>query len=116
MIVFDVEFAATAKEDFENILAYIGADNFETAFDFVEKLVDKTNNTLSTAPYAGTSYGHKSGKEIRTFVLHKSYTVFYMVDETKQRVDVIYIFNTHKDNLEFWRDLKTQGIVKFPNK
>jgi plasmid stabilization system protein ParE len=115
MTDFQVIFAATAKEDLEDILYHIAQDSIENAISFVDKLTQKIINTLSIAPQSGTSFGVKWGSEVRTFVVHKSYTVFYMINNDDNLIEIISVFNTHKDNRAFWAELKSQGIHKFPS-
>ena len=116
MMNFKVVFAASAKEDLENILFHIAEDSIETAFSFVDKLSGKITDTLSIAPQSGTYFGQRENCEVRSLVLHKSYTAFYIVNESKERVEVISIFNNYKDNREFWQELAEQGIIRFPQK
>jgi plasmid stabilization system protein ParE len=116
VIAYKVVFAASAKEDLENILSYIGEDSIENAIQFVEKLSSKLIKTLSIAPQSGTLLRIRMECEVRSLVLHKSYTAFYIVNEDDKQAEVISIFNTYKDNQEFWLELKSQGIIRFPRK
>lgn len=109
---FSVNFTAKAQSDLAEILSYIAEDSLENAISFTDKLFNSINNTLSLQPFAGKFYGTKEDYEVRTFVIHKSYTVFYVVIERQQQVEVIKVFNTYKDNIRFEQKLKQEGIIK----
>lgn len=113
---FTVKFTPKAEEDMSDILTYIGKDSIENAIAFVDTLITKTTDTLSIMPYSGTVFGVIQESKIRSFVVHKAYTIFYRVVDEQQQVEVISVFNTHKDEKKFWRKLKSQGIYRFPDK
>ncbi len=116
MTHFQVTFTDKAEYDLAEILSYIGEDSMENAVAFVDKIFTKITDTLSIMPSAGTLFGQRKGYEVRTFVVHKAYTAFYVILEDKKRIEIISVFSTHKDEKKFWKELKTQGIYRFPNK
>lgn len=110
---FEVVFAETAKEDLENILFHIAEDQLENAIKFVDELISTVVNTLSVFPHCGIFFGTKQGLDVHTHVVHKFYTVYYAVNAELRRVEVFTVFNTNKDNKEFWGELESRGIYKF---
>ncbi|NQZ06419.1 MAG: type II toxin-antitoxin system RelE/ParE family toxin [Algicola sp.] len=111
MNCFEVKLTPKAEDDLAEILSYIAEDNLENAVNFVDKLIVKINDTLSIMPYSGTLFGEVRGNQVRTFVLHKSYTAFYRIVEDKEQVEEISVFNTYQDDKAFWLELKSQGIT-----
>ena len=109
---FTVHFTEKSQLDLAEILSYIAEDNLENAILFTEKIYNSINDTLSVLPLSGTFYGTKQEHDVRTLVVHKSYTVFYVILEQQEQVEVIKIFNTYTDNVRFHHKLKKEGIIK----
>lgn len=97
---FQVKFTNKAEYDLARILSYIAQGSIEKAENFVDKLFTKMTDTLSIMPTAGVLFGQRKGYNVYTFVLHKSYTAFYIILE---------------DEKKFWTELKRQGVYRYPS-
>ena len=112
---FTVNFTKKAEKDLASILSYIARDNIDNAINLVGKLAEQITETLCVLPTSGKLYGKLRGHNIRTLVLHKHYTAFYLVLEEREQVEVVAIFHSRQNEQKFWRQLKKQGIYKFPS-
>jgi plasmid stabilization system protein ParE len=81
---FQVNFTDKAEYDLAYIFAYIAEDSVKNAENFVDKLFTTITNTLSLMPFSGVLFGERNGHKVHTFVVHKSYTAFYVVREDKK--------------------------------
>jgi plasmid stabilization system protein ParE len=93
---YEVIFTDIANQDLYEILNYIGAESPQNALNFIDKLQERTKNTLATLPFSGASY--KDG--IRFFVFD-NYIVAYEPNEAKRQVAVYLVSERHRQ----WRSI-----------
>ena len=99
---YEVIFTDIANQHFYEILDYIATDSPKNALRFIDKLQERTKNTLSTLPFSGVSY--KDG--IRLFVLD-NYIVAYEPNEDKKQVAVYLVAELHRQ----WRSILDERIT-----
>ena len=83
----------SAKQDLQDIMWYKAEYDPDYAIAFVDKLVDRFKQTLSTFPRSGTF--HNKQKNIRK-ITFEGYTTFYRVTEALETIDVLRIVGQGK--------------------
>lgn len=87
-----VRWTRPALEDLEAIGDYIAADNPAAAYRFIDKLIDRTENTLRQAPSSGRS-GRIAGTRELVFA-DMAYIVVYRVREC---ADILAVRHTARN-------------------
>ena len=77
-----------AEEDFENIIEYIALDNPYKALSFVQEMIDRFENLISTFPRAGKKY-----KDVYLYV-YQGYYLFYDIKDDIQTIELLRVVNS----------------------
>ena len=99
MMQYAVRLTETAKQDLRQIAFYLAEQerNRESAKQFIQELKTQCAR-LAEFPYSGAlpkdhvllSMGYR-------FLTHKSYFIFYAVDENEKAVHILAVFNARQD-------------------
>ena len=79
------------KRKRDNIVYYIASDNKTAAIKFAKKLKIAVNN-LVTFPYKYRKSYYYDNENIRDMIF-KSYTIIYKINEQKNIIEILEIFN-----------------------
>lgn len=94
-MTYAVALGLNAQSDIKNILAYIEAENPHKAVSFVEDLLERMVDRLSSMPNAGSPLGRYR------FIMFGRYVIVYRVDEEANLVRVLLVSEGHRD----WREI-----------
>ena len=97
-MAFQVDWTEQASRSMESIWQYIVADNPAAADRVIEAIVRQTE-LLATAPRLGPRYSYQGVGEIRQTISGR-YRVFYLVDEADQRVDILEVWHSSRQEPE----------------
>lgn len=100
---YKVIFTDIANQDFYGILDYIAQDSPQNALNFINKLQERTKNTLATLPFGGASY-----KDSIRFFVFDNYIVVYEPNEAKKQVAVYMVTERHRQ----WRSILDERMIQ----
>lgn len=103
---YEVIFTDIANQDFYKILDYIAQDSPQNALNFIDKLQERTKNTLATLPFGGASY-----KDSIRFLVFDNYIVVYEPNEAKKQVAVYMVTERHRQ----WHSILDERITQIKN-
>lgn len=108
-----VIFTDNARQDLADIRffqEYIQEIPTDIAINIGVSLREKTSNILTYLPNAGTLYGFKGAKEVRTIVTMHKYMIYYHYDEVSDTVNILHVFCTLMDDKFLRNRLLEEGI------
>ena len=88
-----------ALDLFREVLDYLDKQSDSAAARVGELILDRVGQ-LEHSPYRGSVYAHRSDGDVRE-ILAGSYRVFYRVNETAKRVDILTIWHSARDEPSF---------------
>ena len=97
-MAFHVDWTERASQSMESIWQYIAADNPAAADHVIDAIVRQTE-LLSAVPRLGPKYPCHEAGEIRQMVSGR-YRIFYLVDEADQRVDILEVWHSSRQEPE----------------
>jgi len=86
------------KNNLFQILDYIAQDKLSASENFLNEL-DELINNLPNFPFKSRKSEYFNDENIRDMV-YKGYTVIYKVNEAKNTIDIVRIFNKNKPPLK----------------
>ena len=97
-MAFQVDWTERASQSLESIWQYIAADNPAAADRVIDAIVRQTE-LLNAVPRLGPRYSCNGPGEIRQTVSGR-YRIFYLVDAVDQRVDVLEVWHSSRQEPE----------------
>ena len=88
---YEVIWSESAVADLESVGVFIAAENPEAAKRIVRTIFEHVD-LLTRFPFIGPAYPTGSGGSLREVVVRRTYRIFYSVDESKQVVDVLRVW------------------------
>jgi plasmid stabilization system protein ParE len=88
---FEIIWSGPALLMLEEILDYVAQDSPSAASRLGERIIKKVA-LLARSPFLGSAYPPGSGSDVRE-TRQGNYRVFYQVNESKQRVEILAIWH-----------------------
>ena len=97
-MAFHVDWTERASRSMESIWQYIAADNPAAADRVIDAIVRQTE-LLAAVPRLGPRHSYHGAREIRQTISGR-YRIFYLVDEADQRVDILEVWHSARQEPE----------------
>jgi len=102
MATYKVVLTRRAHRDYEALEDYIFNDFGDSGLrDFKELIDSKVVSFLSRNPWAGSPQQSRKIAELRRWVPHPNLSVYYTVDEPKERVVIRSLFDNRQNPKEW---------------
>jgi plasmid stabilization system protein ParE len=97
MNYYEIELSEDAKQSLLEISEYIALDNPARAKSFIKEILTSIQNTLSLFPYSGRLVEDLDFDEEIRIWSYGNYNCYYLVNEEKVSVEVLFVFNASRD-------------------